>query len=219
MIDHALHRVVLHTERECNQNARFHMPQVPGMGRKPWASPVVEERKDHAALAQCVRVLCRCMRVSVVSAATRRDDPSRHFSRPTVVRRPRAAPRFTAHTRHGCPTAVFFGPHPAGNRNTNKHARAYSIFDRSEPGFSSPRAYSAVSGAMVPVRAAIGAYKIVFVQAKPEARRALTLATRLTFCPPACPCHPPPCRPPSRSPCRRPSPWPSPCRPRRPSPA
>merc|ERR1711865_695743 len=47
MIDHALHRVVLHTERECNQNAGFHVPQVPGMGRKPWASPVVEERKDH----------------------------------------------------------------------------------------------------------------------------------------------------------------------------
>ena len=154
-----------------------------------------------------VCVYCdRCMRVSVVSAdKTRR--PITPFQ--STHRRPSTPCRTSIHSPHATRLPVFFG----------RHTRKTRVLYRSRaPGFRRDAART-VSGAMVPVRAAIGAYKIVFVQAKPEARRALTLATRLTFCPPACPCHPPPCRPPSRSPCRRPSPWPSPCRPRRPSPA
>ena len=60
------------TERErMHQNAGFHMPQVPGMGRKPWASRLAHsgrgERKDHAAHRAVCRV-CVCVKSRVRSA-------------------------------------------------------------------------------------------------------------------------------------------------------
>ena len=200
------------TERErMHQNAGFHMPQVPGMGRKPWASRLAHsgrgERKDHAAHRAVCRV-CVCVKSRVRSALCSRSfcgDWCRCVATCFCVTVSRDKTSYTT-THHAI--SVARAPRSRGDHIPVSDPRGAAA------GFP-PRGL-VLCGAGT--RSDRCAYKL-FSYKQSQRHTAHSLATRLTFCPPACPCHPPPCRPPSRSPCRRPSPWPSPCRPRRPSPA